>query len=398
MTFRTTARRGSIHMMMHWVNYPRPFIYLNTVTGSNSNDGLTPATPKLTLDAAMNVLDASYSSEGTIHIHAPEANPLLINTANSHEVFNAGNMALVPWPGESVWYGENWLHEYTSGWNSEGGGVYSRTDQPTTSILWIETMLDSNSFFTPLTSGGATTTPAAGTFGVSGGNLYVRLPGDADPNDHTIVQPRNTTTLRTQNAAKLEVRGGIIRYTRSSIVFMEGASQVTLRDCVLEYALANCAEVSNAATGAQLTAYNSIARRAVTNDGWNIHSNDTPGQQAVFRLYNCEGAYCGDEGVSPHENSELYINGGRYHHNGQSGLAAVDESVIEVRNARFDHNNLTSVPDAGGILLLNTSNGTIENCQVDNNNGPGLNCATSGDVVVTGLNSFDNADADVLCS
>lgn len=385
-------------MMRGGPPYPRPFLFLDTVNGSNSNDGLSLTTPKLTLDAAMNVLDASYSSTGTIHIHAPEATPLLINTANSNMVFNAGHMALVPWPGEASWYGENWLHEYTDGWADAGGGVYSRTDQPTTSILWIETLLDGNGFFTPLTNGGATSTPAAGRFGVTGGNLYVRLPGDADPNDHTIVQPRNTSTLRSQNAAILEVWGGVVRYTRSSIAFMEGTSQITLRDCVLEYAAANGVEVSSASTGVQLTAYDSIARRAVSNDGWNIHSNDTPGQQAVFRLYNCEGAYCGDEGVSPHENSELYIDGGRYHHNGQSGLAAVDESVVDIRNARFDSNNTTSTAGMGGILLSNTSSGALENCQVDNNTGPGLNCDTTGEVAVTNLNSFDNTEADVLCS
>ncbi|MBZ0296082.1 MAG: hypothetical protein K8L99_26215 [Anaerolineae bacterium] len=381
---------AQMQRIAHTLPFERAVIHVNAASGNDSNSGLAAASAKATVNAAKTALDTYFGSVGTIQVTAPVESPVTLDNLT----FNGGDF-LIKGNG-AAWYAEGLHYTYSSGWSDAGGGIYTRSDQPTTSILFIETLNDSDGFYTALTANTSTpTTPAAGQFGVDSGTLYIHLPGDVDPNSHTIIQPRSSTMLRPSGTTKLEVADAVLRYSRVDGVFVDDTASLKMRDCTVEYHGQD--GISNSSADAETIQHEFIrviARRAVSNDGFNIKV------KGIATLIDCEGAYCGDEGCSPHDNSQIIVMGGRYHHNGTGGgITGVDNAVMILSGVRCDHNHRTVLPAGeAAISYLGNTSGSCDDCTVDNNTGPGFICDTTGDVTVSNLTSEDNTQSDILCA
>lgn len=361
-------------------------IYVNSSTGNDSNNGLSPALPKLTLDGARLALVA-LGAIGTIKVTAPEATPV-----QGFVDFSSGQTTIeglngVTWHCQRV----TTIAAGAGGWTNEGGGIYSRASSASSALWYVATLPDGNGLQTILTQEtGTPNAPSAGEFGYVVNVLYVHLPGDVDPNLHQFKRASTNFNLRASGTAKLTLRNLVARYSNGAVIECSAAgASIFAENCDFDYGAIG---ISDSAAGRIIC--NSCRARRNINDGFNANF-------ATWTLNSCEGAYNDDEGASPHQTSSLTINGGRYHHNGHGGLTAVNSAIMVLNQVEVDNNgvNAGAAGERGGINYLTTSTGSCTGCNTHDNTGEGFNCTSSATVkpTVSGLISTDNTEVDVFC-
>lgn len=340
--------------------YGRTEVWLDTVAGSDSNDGLSNGAAKATLTAALTAAGA----KGTIYITAPEATPAL-----GFIQLNA-DLELLGYDGDD-WYLDR-AHTYTSGWSSEGGGVYSRTKDTGTpsGTQWVPSIVAGDGYATPLTQNtGTPTTPSAGEWGLSGGVVYVHLPGSVDPNLETVKITRTGENIEVQSGNVI-LENAIVRFSQNrNCINASGGALTAFRSSGL-YA----SNSGFAGAAAPVNLYNCTGAKN-GNDGFNVNAG------AVWAVYNCLGEYNGDEGISPHVDAVLTIRGGIYRNNTGPGATSVGTSVMNIyEGALFDNNE-------DGVRYASDSSGDVDTITCSNNTDRGFNYTSTGTVTVANLTS-----------
>lgn len=364
-------------------------LYVNSVSGNDSNSGLTPALAKLTLDNARSTAVSSYGAKAKIFVNAPNSTPV-----QGFVDFSSGIWEIDGYNGQT-WYIER-ATTWSSGWSDLGSGIYSRVQAGDADLMFVTTQTDSDGFQRFLTKNTSTpTTPSAGQFGVSGGSFYVHLFDDANANSHTIKRHNTGYLIRTTGTTKLTISNAYGQYNGSNGVFEASGVNSTLicKNCTAIYS--NNTGFGVPVSGGRLIAYNCLSQRHV-NDGFNINANRAD-------LINCDGSYNLDEGASPHNDSILNVIDGRYHHNNRGGLTAVGTSNMNVNGAIIENNGLDAQAgiEANGFNYANTAIGSLINCIARNNNRSGFYCANSASVSFTNFLSGvaqGNNEADTLCA
>ena len=135
--------------------------------------GLSRTAPKKTLSACLTLLTSTYGNRGTIYV----TGTTIAAALPGFVTISSGDIIIAGLDGTPFY----WTRAFTeSGWSSEGGGVYSTARVQTVVRCLVPTIADGD-FYLELDKNTSTpSTPAAGEFGMTGGNIYVHLPGDAD--------------------------------------------------------------------------------------------------------------------------------------------------------------------------------------------------------------------------
>lgn len=385
---------------VRWVDY---------ATGNDSNHGRRRNAPKATMGSAIGSV-AATDPMVEINIRNTAATAARTGATNWQTWDDPRPLTVQSWtPSERFHvYGSTSI---TSGWTSEGGGVWSRAHTSDPIHVPVATMGHPDKPDMPdqllKQETGDVTTPAAGTYTYSGGTLRIKLRDSSDPNSQRIELPVRNSAFLAQGAGVVRVRRGVFRYWRNPALFAATPSGVvapvgargflTVEDCDVEYAGNGVATLLYAS---EVKCYNTRAR-FVANDGFNHHGE--LGHQSVMELWNCEGAYNDDEGASPHDDTILRVFGGKYHHNRRGGgITGVDRSRMEIDGA-VCHNNRRGAPvdvAQGGVAFnAATMSGYVRNVTAVSNNGSGVyvapGAAVQVDDIVSGVASR-NAVADVV--
>lgn len=88
--------------------------------------------------------------------------------------------------------------------------------------------------------------------------------------------------------------------------------------------------------GSKMTLTRCVASQCAV-DGFNGHTVTT-GYETEVTLIDCISHDCGDDGASIHENGKMYVYGGEYYNNVQTGLAPHDTTAFEAFNVHCHHN------------------------------------------------------------
>jgi parallel beta helix pectate lyase-like protein len=362
-------------------------MYVNSVSGNDSNSGLTSGAAKLTLDGARTALEA-LGGVGTIRVHAPITNPV-----QGFVTFSTGRMTLEGMDSGTLWYTER-TTTWTSGWTDAGGGVWSRANGGgDADIMFVPTMLDSDGFGRTLLKNTSTpTTPAAGQFGRDATNFYVHLVGDASANSNTIKRHNTGFLIRASGTVRLTIRNGVGRYTGSNGVFECNAAGATM---ILE----NCTGTYSASAGVSLPV--GAGTVICTNCTMQRHSNDGYNQHGgSLTLNNCDASYNDDEGAAVHDGLTLTIHGGRYHHNQSAGCSAVISGTkMYLTDVLVDFNGAKAGGgiETNGIVFDTGTSGSVTDCIAENNTGAGFYCnAATVEIVnlTSGLAAGNSAPDD----
>jgi hypothetical protein len=387
-------------------------VYVDAATGSDGAAGSEDA-PVRTLARALAVLAASADL-----IAAAGATPTVFAASTAGAPFrervvvdpaSLGGLTalrLAAWGYDADAAERAYLQHaaaHTSGWTAMGGGVYSKaTGTPHTRTVAVMTITNARAVEALLVRNAlAPTAPAEGEFGYSGGLLYVRLPGDADPNAHTVEVDAATTPAEeaclTASGVALRLDGFVVKIGRLFAVWIERGGYLTGAGCT--FALASSSVVSTggeAGSGFDLTGgevYGGLA-----NDGVNMNA---PAGTVSY----CRGVYVhdnGDEGLSQHNGDTLYVLGGEVAHNGSAGVFGVDGSAYHAWDAELHHNGESGGPRAGGIGW-DTARGSVLRCSIHDNAGRGIAVDPAACVGVTvGAGADANVSAsnglpDLLC-
>lgn len=109
-------------------------------------------------------------------------------------------------------------------------------------------------------------------------------------------------------------------------------------------ALSDCVVIgSNGAGGFRLDGSRITLTRCTASgcgvDGFNRHTI-TEGYETECTLIDCIAHDCGDDGASIHESGIMYVIGGEYYNNVQTGLAPHDKCAFEALNVHCHHNGI----------------------------------------------------------
>lgn len=357
--------------------------YVDTVTGSDSNNGRSPFSAKVTLAGAYNALVA-LGGVGIIRIVAPATNPVLnLNFSSGDITFDSTNGA--------PWYTE-FVLKRTSGWSLESGSIYSQASGAAGNSPYIETLTDSDGFFVRLVSNASTpTTPANGEWGYSGGKWYVNLPSGEDPNAHTIKFPAITRGWAISGSARAVIRNAYFRYAEAEgLIDTSNSAIVRAENCTFQYGGSGIEAINSSI----ITCVNCVSIRN-RNDGFNARNT------AQIYMYDCDSSYNIDEGASNHDSSVMTIEGGRYHHNFSGGCTVVNTGIMHLSGITVDFNGAKAGGgiETNGINFDTGTSGSVTNSTAANNTGCGLYC-NAATVTITNLTSGlaeGNTLADVLC-
>lgn len=373
--------------------------YVDTAIGNNVNHGQLATVPLATLIEARNRIDA-LGIEGRIRLSADAAHPVRekFQHTSAHDLVIEPTVAGT----RPVLYGS---FAHTSGWASEGGGVYSKNvgvGYPGL-LLFVavttltETFAGQTRFLRLKPTAGTQSAPAVGEFGYDapGMVVYVHLPSGADPNTHTLEIPK-------LNYALQSVGGGVLR-PRDLDVYFGNLAGVRAGPVV---------EDSETGTG------NVVATTCRSyyggGGGGGFGSSGTFG---VLEQIDCEGYHAMNDGGNYHGTGTVYVRGGRYAYNGDEGLSAHDDTVLHVLasdtgRCETDHNWSSGVLSVGnceqhidgldthdnclaGPLIEgdatkqggvswydSTMSGSVANVTAENNTGPGVYIEPGADVAV----------------
>lgn len=390
-------------------------LYIDTVNGNALNHGYTPDQP---LKGLAGILSTRWATEKALGaqglnliVRAPASEPLRHTAASVTTWTDALPLTVESWDAAERWhhYGS---FRFAGGWTETANpGVWRHAavyDNPLTVV--VETMPAADGG--PLKyrieqTAGVYTNPGVGEYGhqkASEEAIYLRLPGDANPNDHVIEVAAAINGWIANGPGLVTLKRAALRYFRGACAIVNpptstpvgSAGFLDLVDCLGEYAF-DVFATSNHAT--RVRAWDTVARGA-TNDGFNHHA--AAGVPALMELYGCEGAYNGDEGASPHDDTVLVVEGGAYHHNyNGGGITGVDRARMVIRRPAIYRNKLKgAASDQGGVSYYDsTMSGHVEGLIAVGNNGPGLYVKPGAAVTVAGevLSGTDNGNnvADV---
>lgn len=123
--------------------------------------------------------------------------------------------------------------------------------------------------------------------------------------------------------------------------------------------------------GSRITLRNCVAENCAV-DGFNGHTINT-GYETECTLIDCVAHDCGDDGASIHENGKMYVVGGEYYNNVQTGLAPHDLCTFEAFNVHC-HNNGIGIDAVKDSLPSGTTPavGRVIGCILNDNTTYGL--------------------------
>src|SRR5690606_28341234 len=365
---------------------PQRVWYVDTVGGDDTNSGRTLGHALKTITQAWQGIAAQKASGATILLHAPQSAPARVPAGPGLVKSDGGSVRIAPALAGDSWHLRGAV-EVRGGWTANGGGVYSRpldAGPVTAPIAIVPTLLDSEGQPTRiLTRNTATpTTPAAGEFGFTSGTYYVHLPGDVNPNLHTVEIVVVQSLLTAHSGSTILLDRGELRGGQNAVVLAgsnaagQSGGAVEAVDCTAELALVGAFATAGGVTS--LRAVRCIGQWT-NNDGFN-HS-PAVGNAAVMELVECIGRYNADEGVSPHNNAVLILRDGRYHHNGSGGVTSVGSAVVQIAGTEVDHNRTRysgSGWDIGGVAILEQSSLVSLDLYSHDHPGPGIEVDTAG--------------------
>lgn len=347
-------------------NFAGIAVYLDTVSGNDGNGGTAPNDAKLSFGAALTALTALGGS-GTIYINAPEANKLAV-----FNTISTGTVVLRSMTG-ARWYFDR-AETITSGWTNEGGGVYSRVS--TRSHWVVSSLTGADGYYVVLSANTSTpTTPAAGEFGNSGGNVYVHLPGDADANAHTLRAPQTPSCLIISGDCSLLMFDAAGYYTSGATVNIGGTGTSYIVDTNLNYATSQGLTVTG--TGTAIVIGGEASKQRF--DGY---SNNSTGNLTCVR---CAAHYNGDEGFTDHSSSVTTLIDCTATNNGSGGVGFTSDSgQSNVDGGLFDSNGVNAGGgfEQNGISYGVDASGTVRHVTCTNNTGSGIYAATLGVLTV----------------
>lgn len=363
-------------------------------TGNDSNDG-SEGSPVQTLERVI-VLAADAAVPRTlVHVESSADAPIQIGGLSAAGTFSVDGSTIEfrPAEGFDVWHLSECAQHF-GGWTNVSGDVWTKalggasTGYATTiPVVWDASNTDviaGRSFWKKLAQNTATpSAPAAGEFGWTRPDMWINLGPGVDPNDYDLRVPLLQRLLAT-NGATIVVRDCVVTAGNSYGLGANGGV-MEVHDTQIGYAVGNGVDSLGASGG-----FRCFRVRAFNcgNDGFGCSGS------TVNVLVDCEGSYNGDEGVSPHQNSRLDIVRGRYAHNKQSGMAAVDAAVINVLDVVLDGNHRDGpVSSQGNFTALNTVSGVVSGLVVINDPGPPLYLEPTTSVEITDWTDFDELAA-----
>jgi hypothetical protein len=349
-------------------------LYVNSVTGNDSNNGFTPTLAKLTIANALTALPAGG---GTIRITAPIGTP----TNGFHTV--SSGLVILEGTNRVPWYTER-TTTFTTGWTADGGGVYHRANGGgDADIMFVTTQTDADGFQRLLLKNTSTpATPGAGEFGRDATNFYVRLFDSSDPNLQTIKRHNTGFLFRASGTVTLIIRDAIGRYSGSNGTFECNATgaMLILDTCIGIYSASTGVSLP-ITTGGTVICSNCIMQRHL-NDGYNQ-------QAGALTCYDCQASYNNDEGFAVHGGGSLTVQRGRAHHNQSAGYSAVNANThMVLSDLTADFNGAKNQPgiERNGIVFDTGVQGSVTNCLAANNTGCGFYC-NGATVTITNLTS-----------
>lgn len=356
--------------------------WVNTQTGSDTeNTGASVDVPLLTVESAIG--RASGSSPIIIHLATPAGYPVRGSLLWSES--KAASIVATdpdePW----LWYVSQ---KHTAGWNSLGGGVYSKympeffTEQLQNVI--VTSMTDANGFDLrldyPTGVDVVLDNPGEGQAGWVSATMtsYIYLPGGVDPNNEVIETPIANTGIQCSGTGLLTLEDGEIRYPNIYGIAASSVGNIVATRMTSSYAMTGNFATFVGSTGT-LTCTLCDGVRA-DNDIYSVHGG------ATVVLLNCTGSYSGDEIASAHDTSTMTVQGGRYHHAAQGGITSVNSATQYIYDAEVDNNAAISPSGTGaygGVSFFDaTVGGEIKRCFLHHNTGPGLWIKAGADVIV----------------
>ncbi|RYG46648.1 hypothetical protein EON79_09590 [bacterium] len=379
-------RRAAEDRLLQSLAIPRETTYVSSVKGSVGAGGLLPSDPVATLEEG--IARRTEIGGGTLAVEAPPELPI-----RGQVTVNASVPLTIKGIG-----GQRWnmvcATRYTSGWQKTSAGTYRRSwSLGTAQAAWVETLLDEDGAPLALKPAISLSDIQPGQFFLEGGYLNVRLPGEANPNQHVLEVPKLTSCLRIVNPnGSLRIENGTFRGGMQGAVETGQASaggRVVAKDCIAEYSYCGFKIGGQFSEGI----FESCIARRNTNDGFNLHAY--AGIRSTMRLTDCEAYRNGDEGASPHDDTEMTVVGGRLHHNDHSGFMAVGNARISLVDLEIDHNGQSGFMEIeNGFTAWVNVRGSLLRCNIHHNNGPGIFREYPEGIALTDVLSYDNAWQD----
>lgn len=388
---------------------PYPLV-VDPLSGSDGNTGSASA-PLQSLTAA--IAACSGLPDWLIRVISRASAPLRVE----HIYNSPENLTIEGW-GAEPWYVRGSV--LGTGWTSEGGGIYSMalsgTQKPFVVVETLTETIGDRSFPLRLLQAGATTTPAAGQSGWSGGRVYVRMPDSSDPALQTVEIMRLNKGLHTYGSGRLTVRNVNGRYYNSSVCLNglstqpENTGWLTVEDSEVMF----CDIGGIGSTGRnEETVITRVNSWRNGNDGFNFRCPLGGLGKAI--LYGCDGSYNGNlagesaQGASAHTTSWMQIYGGTFNYNVSGGMVSIDSSINDLignsswgailmnHNMRLGNTAGTIAAQASCAWMDNTIGTVSGSVTVSNGQGVGVRVVTPGAVTgISNIISTGNALPDVI--
>ncbi|RYG48506.1 hypothetical protein EON79_04280, partial [bacterium] len=385
-TLEETERKAAEDRLLRTLALPRDTSYVSTVTGMAGAGGLLPHGGLATIDEA--IVRRRTAGGGNIAVEAPPELPI-----RTRVKVTAPIPLTIRGIGSRTWHmvGSTFV---TTGWTKTNLRTY-RTPCSLSAVktVWLDSMLEPDGLPVALFPGRSFSRMQPRQFYLRDGYLHVRLPDDADPTGHTVQIGEGFSPLSVANpGGSLRLENGIFRGGTQSGVEVGQANtggKLFAKGCIVEYSFCGF-RMSRALSEAIFV--NCIARRNA-NDGFNLHA-DT-GIASTMHLIDCEASLNGDEGASPHDDTEMTIIRGRLHHNAYSGFMCINRAKVSLIDVEIDHNGQAELKDReNGFATRNSVQGRLLRCHVHHNNGPGIYREEIPGIELAEVSSHDNALPD----
>lgn len=353
-------------------------LYVDSANGNDGNTGRTQDDAFATIGAAHTA--AAVLGNTTVKVVAPAASPFRESLTQDEKI--AFTLEPLIAGTDWYWYGST---QYTSGWTSAGGGMYTRADPGADQVVIVTDLPDATwgNLQTLLRENTSTPTSlSAGEFGTSAGTLYVRLPGDVDPNSYTIEVPTNTYVCDVTDAnATLTVKNGILQYAQTAVCHITTGTLVISTNGEIRYA------TNGVQAGGGTVDLDDLTIQRVDADGVNVNGS------ATVTIDNVTGQYCRDEAISNHNTSTMTATSCTLTYNG-SGGATCGGGTMNLDTCTCSNNFIFlqggETGDEGGITYKAGTTGTCQDCTANNNDGYGFACDATATPTLTNLTATGN--------
>ncbi|RYG43996.1 hypothetical protein EON79_15855 [bacterium] len=336
-----------------------PTVYVSTLNGRDGASGDLGA-PMASLTEAVRKVEKAGG--GIVVVEAPVTNPI-------REVLDAKAAVNLTVKGSN---GAEWFMtaaETMKGWEKRGDDWETTWPAKASTLrgVWMGSApFGKPALLRPVKKGDL----APGTFSQNGSKMRVRLSNDQDPNAFGVQASVRRACVWVRNGGgKLTLMGAKMRGGYEGTVLIRNdkdGTKVSLaaQDCSAWYG----------ESGWRVVGYESetVLTRCeggyTENDGFNLHGRKNV--KNVMRLLECRGIGNEDEGASPHDDTEMYIEGGLYADNKYSGFCSVGNAYAEITGATFRNNHSAkNDPTEGGISFKGNSRGKVVRVKLEGNVG-----------------------------